>query len=467
MNENEIVNRLRDATRAAAGYVDAVPELKRETRKAGARAWLVPVAAAASVMSVLVAGVVVGVNLVEGDGPDAAMPISAGTATTPRFLADLTKTTFRVRTVEGLKETATVPVPSGAEAFERVAGAGDNRTFVVVARSGECAQLFFKITLDEAGKVAGVDRLFTAPADTAVTNLAVTGDGGKVVYGLAPCRGPQKDTRLVMREFGGAERTWRVKNGPVLNLSASHDGKYIAYQEGPRVQPALSAPGVTVPPAEAVPVPSTVPESSSGVAEGSSGQNAESVPVVPKEGAEPADSPSESTGGTSVSPPEGTVEAPLQDRPEPPSITVEASPGAPHTQHGIVYGTQKVFVLDTSAEGEDTGAAKAVDLPTSLERLGNGVHGVRITGDGQRLIYGGSKSDGRAGVLESPGEVLDYSIAEQRVLRVLHSADKGPVHVVDINADGSWMIVRHIRQGFGVVSPDGYRAVASEGDNAW
>jgi hypothetical protein len=153
--------RVRAATRAAAGTVEQIPDLappetapRRPTVPRRLRPWLAPLAAAAAVVALAIA--VVTVKVIQNGGvvsqnPTAVAPIAGvpeyyvATSWLPAYGAQglLVADTFTGKTIA-------VPPPAAHTELLLVTGAGDDRTFVAYGGStvhGGMPGLWYKVTL--------------------------------------------------------------------------------------------------------------------------------------------------------------------------------------------------------------------------------------------------------------------------------------------------------------------------------
>ncbi|MEZ0076224.1 hypothetical protein [Planotetraspora sp. GP83] len=256
MNEHDedIVNRLRDATHAVGETIDHAPVLRRgesRSRKSESRtwkrSWLVPVAAAASVTVAVAGGAAVAQR--GGHAVNLSASSTAGPPAAPKFFADARPDKITIRSVSDGSVTNELSHPSGGELFSGIQAAQDNRLFYVAAGAADCRFRLYQFALDDDGKIKSYGVLpFTPPEGTRVTSLAVNGDGSKLAYGLAPCGPGHAPGGLVVTDTAtGDSRTWKAKEGiGVRDVSMSADGRYVLFRRGSAFIPA-SEPAVVQP----------------------------------------------------------------------------------------------------------------------------------------------------------------------------------------------------------------------------
>lgn len=263
---NDIISRLRDATRVVGETIDHAPVLeagKSRTR----RAWLAPVAAAASVMVAVAGGAVLAKS--SGNGINQVAAMSAGPAEAPKFLADARGDGITIRSIDGGAETASLPDPSSRERFVTIQAAQDNRLFYAASATEDCHPRLYQFTLDDDGKIGSFGVLpFTPPEGTTPTSLAVSGDGSKIAYGIEPCDGKKSTGRLVVTETAtGDSRTWNTTGDFGLrDVSMSADGRYVAWRRSGLISALGWATDDPLPTSsdEAVAPPDLVPSESAG-----------------------------------------------------------------------------------------------------------------------------------------------------------------------------------------------------------
>ncbi|MCT9929805.1 hypothetical protein N5079_06175 [Planotetraspora sp. A-T 1434] len=259
MNEHDedIVNRLRDATHAVSETIDHAPvprwgesRGRKGDSRTWKRSWLVPVAAAASVTVAVAGGAAIAQR--GGHAVNLSVPSTAGPPAAPKFFADARPDKITIRNVSDGSVTNELSHPSGGELFSGVQAAQDNRLFYVAAGTADCRFRFYQFTLDDDGKIKSYGVLpFTPPEGTRPTSLAVNGDGSKLAYGLEPCGSATTPGGLVITDTAtGDSRTWKAKEGAgVRDVSVSADGRYVLFRRGPTLIPA-SEPAVPQSPGE-------------------------------------------------------------------------------------------------------------------------------------------------------------------------------------------------------------------------
>jgi hypothetical protein len=269
-----IEDRLRAATRAAADTVapGSAPPLhlpsarrRRMPGIAGRRrwaAWLVPLAAAASVAAVVAASLAVG-GLVHSRqhraasgpaSPFAGVPpyyvVLAGRNPSPAVI-QLTSAEIRATATGAVLTRVTPPPPYNT--FTAVA-AGNDHTFVLAAekwkvtrKDGGTSYLatasgFFLLRLGAGGHVKRLTPLpiLPEPAGAEISGFALTPDGTKLAVALRGGDGGPGPQIQVFSLPTGAERAWTWPGGgPITNnaggegevLSWAADGRMLAFQQ--------------------------------------------------------------------------------------------------------------------------------------------------------------------------------------------------------------------------------------------
>jgi hypothetical protein len=246
--------RLRDATTALGSSLHGgdIPALRLPEaagrspgrrpalyRRLASRPWLVPVAAAASVIAVI-GLVTVGVRALPGHaGPGNAGPGSTGRPAAaspdlPRYLVTTVDGQAAVRATASGQLIAAVPRPASVYAYEGVAAAPRDRTYFLagaVNSSGAWKVAFFRVSLGPDGHPGPVQRLPGTPLDVPFPVIsggwmnfyfAVTPDGRQlayasgspVPYGAGTPYGPattfpNTNERVVVQDVAtGGRRTW-------------------------------------------------------------------------------------------------------------------------------------------------------------------------------------------------------------------------------------------------------------------
>ncbi|WP_248959969.1 hypothetical protein [Sphaerisporangium perillae] len=523
MNDR-IIRRLRDATTAAGNTVERAPVLRLdESRTEGAsrtrKAWIVPVAAAASVTLAIAVGVA-GVR----SGGDGARVAAAGTSTPPKFLVTASGDRLTVLAVDG-GTTASVPRPSPGELFGAVQAAQDNRLFYATTLSKGCVGRFYRLMLDDSGQVGSFGAIpLVTPDGFRPTSLAVSGDGTKLAYGLARCDVPDAAGRLVLADTAtGESRTWTsAEPHGVINVSMSADGRYIAYQHlggVPRSFPGTGTPQ-PVPPGTAGPrsaepaipetsepsmltsaKPVTPPEAVPATELPSAGTE----PIPPSPAATPSD-PDDSAAGplavpevtlTATTEPEVTLTATAGSEvtltatadPEPgvpesvtedpvlqsatgdPLVdTVTVDPGSPGQVGGyleMLPDSPELYLLDATSEGDTLDASRKITLKTTLDSVSGPVQGLRLSADGSRVIASLGQAavmltGGRTQVPPSPAAIVEFGTADGEPMDVVYRDDKGGMLLVDADGATERFIVRRGPELGAVSKATGYQRIADD-----
>jgi hypothetical protein len=215
-------NRLKDALGAAADImtVHDSPVLFLPPRARRAGGWLLPLAAAVSVVAIVLATLFV----VHVYGNPASQGDTAnGTATAPpEFYLTLDSNSdgslLAVRRTDGGAITATLHTPGTMLQGGYLAADASGRAFYV-AGGTQCSTAptvsrFYRITITDSGKVSGVAKVGSL-FQGMVTDLAVSPDGSQIAYTLSPalrCESPVRtgpqDVVRIMDLSTGAIRTW-------------------------------------------------------------------------------------------------------------------------------------------------------------------------------------------------------------------------------------------------------------------
>jgi hypothetical protein len=229
--------RLRDALHAAADLMphgataeqapDSATVVPAQRRPRSGRAWLVPLAAAAAVVAVLLASVLVTSNLGKP-----ATTRSGGTspgstsAAPPEFYLVLgyvsgTGTVQVRRTADGAV-TGSQALPGHNDHWSDYLTADASDRAFYIASSPSCSwpslkatsqARFYRIAITGAGRISGIYPV-GSPVGDLVLSLAVSPDGSQLAYTTLPsCGGPgnsQLRTEIhVMNLSTGAVRTWQ------------------------------------------------------------------------------------------------------------------------------------------------------------------------------------------------------------------------------------------------------------------
>ncbi|MEO3863757.1 hypothetical protein [Acrocarpospora sp. B8E8] len=444
---NDIIDRLRDATRATGGTIDSVRPL--ELGASRTRTWLVPVAAATAVTAAIAGGSM----FVAGGGLNSA----ASAPVPPKFLVDA-RDGIVVRTVDGGVETDRYDDLGKEEWFTTVQAAQDNRLFYVASSKRMCGSNLYRLLLDENGKILEFGTVPSVPPEgNRVSGLAVSGDGTKLAYALQPCVPGQVAGLVVADTATGESRTWKSPDGfGVTDLSMSADGSHVAFRPGPPAALALAEPPVVVatpvpsanivlplPSGSALPLPepavtitlvpgevgsTTLPAPSPLAARPTATitviptpNPADTIPTpnladtiptpnpadamvtaipTPNPGitvtAIPTPSAGVNQGSGSPPPSEPPTPKPITPYPTDGSVTVQSMPSGmsscrfvtlPRTSaQWMCAEPGNIRVLDTDAPGDNLDQARTVSLPDSYEGLSGGLFGVLLSPDGSRLL---------------------------------------------------------------------------------
>ncbi|MGI5153793.1 hypothetical protein [Microbispora sp. CA-102843] len=529
MND-DVIRRLQDAAHAVGETVEAVPPFdpaaapaRRHTRVGAARGrtWLIPVAAAAAVTVAVTGGVAVARH--GGGTMDTAAGTTAGPAAEPTFLVQIRSGDMAVRSVADGHVTARVPGPEG-ERFTQVQAVRDNRLFYAVAQQDGCRSRFYRFSLSDSGEVGAIGELpFTPPEGTAVTSLAVNGDGSTLAYGLSSCTPGGKGASLIVTNTAtGDSRTWTSAHTSALeDISMSDDGRTLVFrragvvwgtsaeatpeaiteQTGPPEVPAerevtakpevTAEPGVPAepevspeaPPGSAPTLESALPQDDGGVLPESRVTPAEPgtapFPVAsadPEVGPAPREQPVAASAEPSAPPlPKGwTCLIPARTVENPASGTTHPS-GVPATAVAWECSiSHTVWVLDTGTSGGGLDDARAITLGESSVPTTSGINDIVLTPDGGRVVatLGWSKLAQVQGVTKLAGavdEVVAYDVGTGRAVRTLYRREDGrpPFERVDVDGTGRFVLVVGPDET-GQVTESGYRTLFKDGGGvAW
>ena len=214
-------DRLKDALGAAADVMTAgdSPVRARELKVRHAGGWLLPMAAAVSVVVIALAAVFVG-HLAGNTAPRRAAAGATGAALPEFYMALDTNSNGSVLAVHrtaGGAVTASIGVP-GLRTGNIAADASDRAFFVASAQSCTTAPTvsrFYRIMITVSGKISGLVKT-GSPIQGTVADLAVSPDGSRIAYSLKPnvrCENystatvPQ-DVVHIMDLSTGSIRTW-------------------------------------------------------------------------------------------------------------------------------------------------------------------------------------------------------------------------------------------------------------------
>ncbi|GAA0397423.1 hypothetical protein Acor_74850 [Acrocarpospora corrugata] len=421
---NDIIDRLRDATRATGETIDTIRPLELEAGRSRMN-WVVPVAAAAAV-TVAIAG---GSMFVAGGGLD----LAAAPAVPPKFLVD-SRAGVVVRAVAGGAETDRLADPAEGEQFTAIQAAHDNRTFYLASTTQRCGSNLYKFSLDDNGKIVGFGTAPIAPpAGHQVVSLAVSGDGAKLAYGLQPCVPSEVGGKLVVADtVTGESKTWKSPEGyGVLDLSLNADGSRVAFRRSPPSIAFVAEAPMVVPSGSAIPTPYATISIDPGQIQplpmpsaGASGPYntiapvpADTLPwtmtpppgvqVVPPEPtatvtlppAAAVASPMPTITETFVPAPDVTATAVIPPLPTPiPSWDgiVQSFPSGlsscrymtlPRTSTQYMCADPPIVqVIDTNDPGTNLDQGNTVVLPNAYEGLSGGLFGLQLSPDGSQLI---------------------------------------------------------------------------------
>ncbi|HEY7432845.1 MAG TPA: hypothetical protein VH641_19155 [Streptosporangiaceae bacterium] len=225
-----VEEQLRDAFSAAADTITAqhLPGLPAPARRIRMTrrwpGWLAPVAAAATVAGVIIASL--GIS-----GVILGRPAGTGPASSSRVFAEVPRYFVATSEIPGrgavVGATATGAVlgriapPEPSQDFTWEAAAGDGRTFVLgaspkLSRGAEPPAdqpvKFYRLVVGRSGQLGQLAPL-PIPAETGVSGLAVSPDGGKLAVSLLPAHRQAVSRIQVFSLATGGQREW-VWPGP-------------------------------------------------------------------------------------------------------------------------------------------------------------------------------------------------------------------------------------------------------------
>jgi hypothetical protein len=296
--------RLRDALTAAADAMaepDAAavntPVPQRPGRPGRARAWLIPLAAAACVVAVIAASLLITAKFArtsssasQPEYPAAStcepLPAAApGTAALPRFYVTTNvaahQIQLQVRRTSDCAITAVVPLPAGWLLTGGISATADDRTFFAPAFSAKTCPdqpgaialphatqtRFFRFAVNDQGR-AGRLTMVGPPVSGIVGSVAVSPDGSRIAFNAADgnfvgpggvCGGGQAEGAAisVVDLTSGKIRTWQTPEMPPAPAGTSvtpgavswlADGRTLAVsyvwptsQTGPQLSMAVAA----------------------------------------------------------------------------------------------------------------------------------------------------------------------------------------------------------------------------------
>jgi hypothetical protein len=508
------IKRLRDATRAVGETINDVPPLDLGTRTK--RAWLVPLAAAASVAVAVAAGTVIAKG--GGNGISQVAASTAGPVAAPKFMADLDQDGITVRSVNGGATTATVPQPSARERFTFIQATQDNRLFYAATETDDCHPRFYQFTLDENGQANGFGVLPFGPAEgTQPTSFAVSGDGTKLVYGAIPCVYGKAPSSLVVTDTAtGDSHAWTTQEEvAIADVSVSADGSKVAFRQGPAFPPKLvdasplpmpseiPSPAVSPPatPGDKAPMVAPTPvfskeagsvvtstEPSPKVAAGEAASVValqkcsfasdmiafQGQPSGPVASGRPKDAPSDlpSALPSDVPPsalPSGVPSGAVDPR-EAPSPLATAAGALPGMIWSACEGLTEVWLLDTNAAGGSLDQAHKLTLSASYDGVTGGIMGVQLSPDGTQLIaslggFGARIVDGKLQPLKGSTALIAYGTADGQPIGTLYKdTDKGSMMLLDLDGSGQNALVQRTNE-IGMVDASGYHTIRAAADN--
>jgi hypothetical protein len=253
--------RLKAALSAAADVmvVHDVPERQRVKR---ARRWLSPLAAAASIVIIVLASVIAahlaspaGSHGTTGTMAQAPRPEFYMTATYPASGPNVLR--LQVRRTAGGAVTASTSIPAANMGWgNNITAAASDRAFFIgyyPCRSTAAAvTTFYRITVTGSGRISGIAAV-GRPVQGMLTYLAVSPDGSQLAYTALPgicgagtgLRSPAAGAVSILDLSTGAVRTWQntTVHDTVGGLSWAPDGRTLIIDEHSQLP---RGPGLTV-----------------------------------------------------------------------------------------------------------------------------------------------------------------------------------------------------------------------------
>jgi hypothetical protein len=237
------------AAQSAAADVTAVRDAPERRHVKRARGWLIPLAAAASVMVIVAASV----TTAHQASPTGRQGATATTAQAPRPEFYMTATypaagpnvlQLQVRRTAGGAITASTSIPGANLGWgNNITAAASDRAFFIgyyLCRSTAVAvTTFHRITITGSGRISGIATV-GRPVQGMLTYLAVSPDGSQMAYtALAgKCLGaepglPAAPAVSILDLSTGAVRTWHYTTGrvTVTVLSWAPDGRTLLINE--------------------------------------------------------------------------------------------------------------------------------------------------------------------------------------------------------------------------------------------
>ncbi|GAA4208261.1 hypothetical protein GCM10022252_73150 [Streptosporangium oxazolinicum] len=452
-------------------------------------------AAAVTATAVAAAGVVVAQGGGRGDGvvaPPTPTPIPT-LASGPEYFAAAGGdgiTFYRAATGQRVDRR-----PLGATEEYLLLVDSARGAFYTVVRMGPCGFGFLRVTPGQAGESPRTEEpLGGPPQGTVPTSLAVSADGGTLVYGLEPCEtGSSGAARIGVTDLAtGESRVFGSSSDEeVKNVTVTADGRFVAFQRLPvRRDPGA---GITASPFPTSSPSTSLVETSPPLSSPFPTSSSETLPsATPSSGNPPPPAAAWSPTSTPVSPPVWTDPGPgtptvvpdTQDVPSSGAPSQEATPvpdpggtGTPVPDATKVLeqsgGTailevnpdpSEVWVLDLREDGEDMGRARKVQLRTSSGAPA-AVHGVRIDADGRSFVAAlgriVQKADG-SGLSVVPGtaEIVRFDAEDGVQSAVFYRDGRGGFRLVDADGSGGHLVVRRGAE-YGTVSSGRYRTLRS------
>jgi hypothetical protein len=270
---NDTAGRLRDAYQAAAATVDAeqirgLHEFRAPGHRArhrdragrGRAGLLMPLAAAAAVVAVLLAVTAIVPRLSSGGHhPAGATPGSGTDGGVPEFtLVSVGGALQVIQTTTGhVAGRAAAPAGQG---FNYVAAAADDRTFLAAAQvypTSACRTILYKVQLTADGQPSLTRLDVTLPAATQPDGLALSGDGSTAAFSLGGCITPPPGSggkplaggiALIRLPSGQVTRQWSYASGEpyasdlaTSSLWLSADGSKLGFLQYPKDPAELGA----------------------------------------------------------------------------------------------------------------------------------------------------------------------------------------------------------------------------------